>query len=223
MNDFRLFLYPFGLIGSFLFFIRFLLQWLRSEKKGVSVNPKWFWEISLVANCLMFVHYLIQVHYTFSLVQIINAYISWRNLRLLNPEYRKKLPLKQHLLCLGALSALTTALFLAQGYFLLDEMDWVRSPTVPYFGKKAPLSLASHLLGGLSTFIFASRFWIQWWETEKHQRSHFPKIFWQLSLVGGLGNSVYSFLMGDWITFLGSVLGLLPYLRNLMLFKVQGA
>lgn len=45
-----------GLSGSFIFGIRFLLQWLASEKAKKSVIPHGFWECSVI-GCLLTLSY----------------------------------------------------------------------------------------------------------------------------------------------------------------------
>lgn len=80
-----------------------------------------------------------------------------------------------------------------------------------------------HLLNGLALFgfaaqfIFMSRFVVQWYESEKRKRSTVPVSFWYLSLVGGLMLGVYAAIREDPVIFLGQVLGVSIYTRNLVL------
>jgi len=43
-----------GLIGQTAFFLRFLVQWLVSEKKGESTIPVVFWYFSLAGGLILF-------------------------------------------------------------------------------------------------------------------------------------------------------------------------
>ena len=43
-----------GFTGQSLFFMRFLVQWIYSEKLGRSVIPIAFWYFSLLGGCTLF-------------------------------------------------------------------------------------------------------------------------------------------------------------------------
>ena len=74
------------------------------------------------------------------------------------------------------------------------------------------------LLFGLSgQFVFFMRFAVQWFASERRGRSHIPVAFWYLSLVGGGMTLVYAWLRNDPVFILAQALGLLIYVRNLML------
>ena len=77
-----------------------------------------------------------------------------------------------------------------------------------------------HIFGLLGCFLFASRFWVQWMETEKTGLSRLSKHFWQLSIVGSLAAVIYFVYINDWVSTLNYSFGLIPYLRNLM-FAMQ--
>jgi lipid-A-disaccharide synthase-like uncharacterized protein len=84
------------------------------------------------------------------------------------------------------------------------------------------------LVFGLSgQFVFFMRFGVQWFASERRGRSHIPIAFWYLSLVGGAMTLVYAWLRSDPVFILAQALGLLIYIRNLMLIygrraRVQG-
>ncbi len=65
--------------------------------------------------------------------------------------------------------------------------------------------------------VFMFRFLLQWFASERLGRSHVPVGFWYLSLLGGLMLLVYGVLDRDPVILLGQSLGLLIYIRNLML------
>ena len=50
----------FGFFGQFLFFLRFVVQWIASEKKGESVVPIHFWYFS-IAGAVVILIYAIQI------------------------------------------------------------------------------------------------------------------------------------------------------------------
>lgn len=47
-----------GFFGQFLFFIRFIIQWIASEKKGESVIPVAFWYFSIMGAIIIFIYAL---------------------------------------------------------------------------------------------------------------------------------------------------------------------
>lgn len=77
------------------------------------------------------------------------------------------------------------------------------------------------LFGLLGQGVFMLRFVVQWYVSEKLRRSHVPLGFWYLSLLGGVMLMIYGVLDADPVIILGQSLGLLIYVRNLML--IHGA
>ena len=76
----------FGLIAQALFFFRFLIQWLVSERRGMSVIPITFWYLSL-GGSLMLLSYAIHIKDpVFILGQATGFIVYLRNLTLI---YRK--------------------------------------------------------------------------------------------------------------------------------------
>ncbi len=73
------------------------------------------------------------------------------------------------------------------------------------------------LFGFAGQFIFFLRFAVQWFESERRGRSHIPIVFWYLSLIGGAMSFVYAVLKPDLVFMTAQGLGLLIYIRNLML------
>ncbi len=73
------------------------------------------------------------------------------------------------------------------------------------------------LFGLLAQFVFMLRFVVQWFASERRGRSYIPTAFWYLSLLGGLMTFVYALLRRDPVFTLAQALGLIIYLRNLVL------
>lgn len=210
MDFFRSFLYPLGLIANLFFGFRFLLQWIQSERRGQSTVTPLFWVLSLVANGILCLHALIQLQYPVCLIQALNGVIAWRNLNLMG-----KRPLsKRKTVAILALTAASVSLLFVR------ENIWMRPPTMPWNGSSATNpSFVWHLVGLIGMLLFASRFWIQWWQAEKHRKSYLGKPFWWISLFGAILSCVYFIRLKDPVNILGYSIGLLPYIRNLMLLK----
>lgn len=73
------------------------------------------------------------------------------------------------------------------------------------------------LFGAFGTFLFFSRFFVQWIYSEYHKKSIVPKYFWYLSITGSLVLVVYSYHIQDPIFFFGQLFALLVYIRNIAL------
>lgn len=71
------------------------------------------------------------------------------------------------------------------------------------------------ILGFSGQACFTGRFLVQWFASEKLQRSVVPKAFWYLSLLGGVILLVYAVYRRDPVFILGQATGILIYLRNL--------
>ena len=74
-------------------------------------------------------------------------------------------------------------------------------------------------IGFLGQALFSARFLIQWLASERLGRSVVPLAFWWFSLAGGATLLSYALWRGDPVFVLGQGLGLVVYLRNLMLIR----
>lgn len=207
-GDWRIALYPLGWISAFAFGSRFLIQWLASEKAGRTLTPRLFWQLSLLGNLSLAFHSWIQLQYPVCLVQSINAVISWRNL---NPYKSRWLVVFLLFLAVG----LSTTLFWQQGG------EWMRIPIHSYQQELLTFSLQWHLVGALGTFLFALRFWIQWFEVEKYGNTELQPIFWWISIAGALLSLIYFISIYDPVNAIGPLFGMIPFIRNLMLSRKE--
>lgn len=69
-----------GFVGQTLFFMRFFVQWLASEKAGRSVIPNAFWYFSLTGGVTLFAYALWRQDPVFILGQSTGLLIYARNL-----------------------------------------------------------------------------------------------------------------------------------------------
>lgn len=72
-----------GFIGQSLFFMRFFVQWLASEKAGASIIPNAFWYFSILGGITLFAYALYRQDPVFILGQSTGLFIYARNLYLI--------------------------------------------------------------------------------------------------------------------------------------------
>jgi lipid-A-disaccharide synthase-like uncharacterized protein len=75
-----------GFLAQGLFFSRFLVQWLASEKAGRSVFPMAFWYLSLSGGVLLLAYAIWRQDPVFIIGQTTGAFIYLRNIRLRKRE-----------------------------------------------------------------------------------------------------------------------------------------
>lgn len=75
------------------------------------------------------------------------------------------------------------------------------------------------ILGFVAQGLFTMRFVVQWLASERAKASVIPVAFWIFSLGGGFLLLVYSIARQDPVFIAGQGLGLLIYIRNLMLIR----
>ena len=79
-----------GLSGQGAFSLRFLVQWVASEKKGESTIPIIFWYLSLVGGAILLVYALYRKDPVFIIGQATGVFIYVRNLMLIHKKESRK-------------------------------------------------------------------------------------------------------------------------------------
>jgi lipid-A-disaccharide synthase-like uncharacterized protein len=74
-------------------------------------------------------------------------------------------------------------------------------------------------LGFVAQALFMMRFVVQWIASERARRSVMPIAFWFFSLGGGILLLVYAIHREDPVFIAGQALGLVVYVRNLVLIR----
>jgi lipid-A-disaccharide synthase-like uncharacterized protein len=82
-----------GFAAQLMFSLRFILQWIASERAGQSVVPLAFWLFSIVGGLLLLLYALYRRDAVFILGQAFGIFIYSRNLYFVMRE-RKRLTLK---------------------------------------------------------------------------------------------------------------------------------
>lgn len=81
------FLLFFGLFAQFIFLMRFVVQWIHSERRKESIVPISFWYLSVIGAGLLLIYSIYRKDLVFILGQGLAIFIYLRNLQLI---YRKK-------------------------------------------------------------------------------------------------------------------------------------
>lgn len=80
-----------GFIGQALFSMRFLVQWIYSERKGRSLIPLAFWYFSLAGGITLFSYAVYRRDPVFIVGQATGVFIYARNLQLIAKERKQKI------------------------------------------------------------------------------------------------------------------------------------
>ena len=80
-----------GFIGQFFFSMRFIVQWVASEKHKKSVVPLAFWVFSVLGSFLLLIYAIYRKDPVFILGQAPNLLIYFRNIRLIKTSKKGEL------------------------------------------------------------------------------------------------------------------------------------
>ena len=75
------------------------------------------------------------------------------------------------------------------------------------------------IIGWLGNAVFFSRFFVQWYATEKKQQVVIPQAFWWLSLAGSVTLLCYSLHQQDSVFIFAYAFTWIPYIRNLVIHR----
>lgn len=78
----------FGLSAQTMFMMRFIVQWISSERAGRSVMPVAFWWFSLSGGCMLIIYGLLKAELVIIVGQVPALIIYSRNLFLIGREKR---------------------------------------------------------------------------------------------------------------------------------------
>jgi len=73
-----------GFLGQILFGMRFIVQWIVSEKRGESVIPIAFWYFSIAGGLILFAYSIYRMDPVFIFGQSLGVVIYGRNLYLIH-------------------------------------------------------------------------------------------------------------------------------------------
>ncbi|MCB9915847.1 MAG: lipid-A-disaccharide synthase N-terminal domain-containing protein [Planctomycetes bacterium] len=189
-----------ALVGQVLFFGRVMVQWVASERERRSANPPLFWWISLGGSLCLSAATLGLGEWLLLPSYLVNTAIYARNLRLHGERGSRLGPVPAALAGLGAAA-------------VLMGVAWAQGGD----GTRADVALPWLVAGLAGQAIWATRFLVQWWLSERAGHSHFPPAFWWLCLTGSLLNLAYTLAIGEAVFWIGFVGAWVAPARNLML------
>ncbi len=212
--DWNLFWQGVGIIGAVIFFGRFYVQWIWSEKLGRSVIPMVFWYMSSVGSIILLGYgvYILSpvgvVSYGFNLlVYARNLIHIWRKQNKLT-SFRYYLTHGLVLLAFVVSTAVVCYVFY-QKFFHVREMPKPHAVRYSFW----------IFLGLMGQILFAFRFLIQWLATEVKRESVIPPVFWYLSLIASLLQIISYSFQKEWLYAIGLLTTLFIYFRNIWLLK----
>ena len=197
-----------GFFAQGLFSCRTFLQWVVSEKHKKVLTPRLFWEISLLASCLLFIYGYLRDDFAIMLGQVITYYIYIRNIQLMQEWEKISRWLRMVLYFFPAIT-------LAYGFnnHIADRINLFHNKDIP---------LVLMVFGIVAQVLFTLRFVYQWWHSESLQESLLPMGFWLLSLAGSLLIFIYAIFRRDPVLFVAHFSGMIIYSRNIVLLKKYG-
>lgn len=194
-----------AILGQLCFGARMYSQWILSERQKKSVTPIFFWWLSLMGSFLLFVYGYLRVDFALMLGQVLTYFIYMRNLQI--QQQWAKIPSWTRVLLFVIPLGL---LWYGHQKGETDFWDLFQNPDI-----------ASWLLifGIIAQVVFTSRFVYQWLYAEKNKEAILPLGFWIISLMGGLMTLTYFIFRSDIVLIISNVMGVIIYIRNIMLYN----
>jgi lipid-A-disaccharide synthase-like uncharacterized protein len=90
MNRANVVVLTIGFAGQLMFFLRFLFQWIYTEKHKKSIIPNIFWYFSLWGGILILIYAILKRDIVFIIGQSMGTFIYLRNIYYLRRESRQK-------------------------------------------------------------------------------------------------------------------------------------
>lgn len=199
-----------GIIGGAIFFGRFYVQWLASERAGRSVMPILFWYMSSIGSVLLTTFAVATRSPVGALGQSFNLVVYGRNLIHIWRDQGTLTPLRSRIVngmvVIVAIMAIILVVYVWRG-------EYAHAKTKP---EAISRSLWFWLaIGVVGQALFAARFIVQWVATEMQKKSVVPAAFWYLSVLAASLQAISFLQRREWVFGIGLLATLLIYLRNI--------
>ena len=199
-----------GVIGGLIFYGRFLVQWIVSEIQKQSVMPVAFWYMSAVGSVMLLVYGILSQSLLGTLGQNINVVIYgrniahiWRERETLTPGVSRLLHATMGIIaCIGLIAVASLVI-----------REWNLQAEKPV--SDSQVAWAWLFVGLIGQALFALRFILQWFVTERAKRSIVPNAFWFISFFAALFQCAAFIQREEWIFAAGMILTVFIYGRNI--------
>lgn len=198
-------IYAIGFLAQLLFSARLITQWFLSEKAKKVETPVIFWKLSLLASILLFTYGYLREDLAIMLGQFLIYGIYWRNLRIQGEWKKRRLIFK---LLVVSFPIVITAYIVLFGSLTWNDLFTTENISGWLIG-----------LGIFGQIVYTSRFFYQWYYSEKVQESSLPLGFWVLSLIGSGILFTYGIFRDDPVLIAAHFFGGAIYIRDIYLMK----
>lgn len=206
-----------GIIGGAIFYGRFYVQWLASERAGRSVMPILFWYMSSIGSVLLMTFAFVIRSPVGALGQSFNIVVYGRNLIHIWRDQGTLTPLRSRIVnSMVVIVAIIAVLLVVRVWW----GEYAAAKTKP---EEISRSLWFWLaIGVVGQAMFAARFIIQWAATEMQKKSVVPAAFWYLSVLGSSLQAISFLQRREWVFGIGTLATLLIYFRNIWFVHREG-
>ena len=197
-------------MGAIIFYGRFYVQWIVSERRKQSVVPVAFWYMSSVGSVMVFTYAVYLRNPGMAFGQCFNIIVYSRNLiHIWRERGRLTRTLNVSVHGLAGVIVAVAVVFMAMTW--LHEYEFNRSLET----KEATRNWLWLGVWGVGQAMFFLRFFIQWLMTEIKKRSVVPPVFWRLSLGAAVLHTAFYCQRAHWIFAASMAATILIYARNL--------
>lgn len=196
-----------GLTSQVLFFMRTISQWILSERAKKVISPSIYWILSIVASYLFFIYGWLRNDFAILLGQSITYYIYIWNLNK-NGMWSN--------IAFGIKAVVLLTPILAIVFILKESPIFIEKF---FLNESVPMWLI--IFGSIGQVIFTFRFIYQLIYSIRINESVLPLGFWFISLAGSTIILIYGMFRLDPILILGQSLGLIAYIRNVMIYHAE--
>jgi lipid-A-disaccharide synthase-like uncharacterized protein len=210
------FWWGFGAVAGLIFFTRFYVQWLASERAKRSIVPLVFWYQSSIGSVMLLLFAVHAQSPIGALGQSLNIVIYARNLVHIWREHGT-LSRRRYWATHGGVAVVATLAVAVVLWIWFREYQLTKDKTTAEVAQVAVWLF----VGLVGQALFAGRFIIQWIATERRRKSVVPTIFWYLSIAASIlmlatfTQRAMTSTPGEWVYAIGMVLNILIYGRNL--------
>jgi len=202
----------FGTLGAVIFYGRFWVQWIVSERRRQSVVPIAFWYMSAVGSVMVFTYAVHLRNPGMAFGQCFNIVVYSRNLTHIWRE-RGQLTRRLYVAVHGGAGVVVAV---AMGFMI---MTWYREFNRGLASEEAVRNWFWLGVWGVGQVLFFLRFFVQWLTTEIKRKSVVPPVFWYLSLAAAVLHAAFYVQRGHWIFTAGMVATILIYARNIWFIR----